>query len=165
MNVDVRYLPRVWTGAVLVAVLLAAGVLIDRSISGPGGPNSSLPAAEGSTSAVATATLDDTPAAREFSAMLPLRLHLHDPMGHARSGQLPWGINVSDADRVLDPSAGEIYYWPPSGHIGIFYVDLDQTVSTPGLVPLGTVSSGLDELVSAGNRFTVWVDRADGTGT
>ncbi len=38
---------------------------------------------------VATAVLDETPAAREFAALLPLTLRLSDPMGQAKSGPLP----------------------------------------------------------------------------
>jgi hypothetical protein len=111
----------------------------------------------------ATATLDDTPAAREFAAILPLRLSLHDPMGQAKSGPLPRRIDVSEDGRVLDPSAGEIYYWPPSGTVAIFYDDLGQTVPPPGMVRLGVLDSGLEEIASAGNRFTVSINRADQT--
>jgi hypothetical protein len=97
--------------------------------------------------------------------MMPLRLDLHDPMGRAMSGQVPRPINAAGADRVFDPSVGEIYYWPPSSDIGIVDTDLDQSLSPPGLVRLGAVSSGLDEIAAAGNWFTVWVDRADRIGT
>ena len=97
--------------------------------------------------------------------MMPLRLDLHDPMGQAKSGQLPRPINAAGADRVFHPSVGEIYYWPPSSDIGIVCTDLDQSLSPPGPVRLGAVSSGLDEIATAGNRFTVWVDRADRIGT
>ncbi|MEV4171256.1 hypothetical protein [Nonomuraea sp. NPDC049709] len=37
---------------------------------------------------------------------------------------------------------------------------LGQSVPPPGLVRLGSVDSGLDDLASAGNRFTVRIDRA-----
>jgi hypothetical protein len=114
---------------------------------------------------VMTATLDDTPTARQFAAMLPLRLDLHDPMGQAKSGRLARAIDVSGADRVVDPRVGEIYYWPPSGDIAIFYADLDQSVPAPGLVRLGVVGSGLDAIASAGNRSTVWIDRTDRIGS
>jgi len=61
----------------------------------------------------ATATLDDTPAARQFAVLLPLRLTLHDAMGQAKTGHLPHPIDVSGADRVIDPDAATIYYCPP----------------------------------------------------
>jgi hypothetical protein len=106
----------------------------------------------------ATATLDDTPAAREFAAMLPLQLTLHGAMGQPKTGRLPYSIDDPDADRVVDPDVADIYYWPPSGDIGIFYDDLGQSVPPPGMVRLGSVDSGLDAIASAGSRFMVWID-------
>ena len=52
---------------------------------------------------MATATLADTAAAREFAALLPIQLTLRDPVGQAKSGRLPASLTVTDADRVLDP--------------------------------------------------------------
>jgi len=110
--------------------------------------------------ATATATLADTAAAREFAAHLPVQLTLRDPMGQAKSGRLPAALTVSEAGRVLDPEVAGLYYWPPSGDVGIVYDDLGQTVPPPGLVQLGTVTSGLPTIASAGNRFTISIERA-----
>ncbi len=110
---------------------------------------------------LATATLDSAPAAREFAAMLPLSLTLHDPMGQAKSGRLPYRIDA--AQRVNDPELAGIYYWPPTGDIAIFYDDLGQSVPPPGMVRLGSVDRGLDKIASAGNKFTVWINVADPT--
>lgn len=107
----------------------------------------------------ATATLRDTTTAREFAASLPVRLTLRDPMGQAKSGRLPTPLPVADADRVLDPEVAGLYYWPPSGDVGIVYDDLGQTVPPPGLVLLGTVTSGLPSVAASGNRFTVSIER------
>ena len=107
----------------------------------------------------ATATLEDTAAAREFVAQLPVRLTLRDPMGQAKSGRLPRPLAVADAERVIDPQLAGLYYWPPSGDIGIFYDDLGQTVPPPGMVRLGTVTSGLPTIAAAGNRFTVSIEQ------
>ena len=112
---------------------------------------------------LATATLASTPAAREFVAMLPLSLTLHDPMGQAKSGRLPYRLDVYGADRVNDPEEAGIYYWPPTGDITIFYDDLGQSVPPPGMIRLGSVDSGLAKIASAGNQFTVWINVADPT--
>jgi hypothetical protein len=93
--------------------------------------------------------------------MLPLQLNLHDPMGQAKSGHLPWRIDVSGVEPVFDPSVGEIYYWPLSGDIGIFYDDLGQSVPPPGMVRLGVLDTGLDAITSAGNRFIVRIYSVD----
>ena len=108
----------------------------------------------------ATATLADTAAAREFAALLPVQLTLRDPMGQAKSGRLPAPLTVANAARVFDPEVAGLYYWPPSGDVGIVYDDLGQTVPPPGMVQLGTVTSGLPTIASAGNRFTVSIERA-----
>ena len=60
--------------------------------------------------------------------MLPLPLNLHDPMGQAKSGQLPSPIDVTGAEPVFRPRVGELYYWAPSHTVAIFYDDLGQSV-------------------------------------
>jgi hypothetical protein len=112
---------------------------------------------------IATATLDDTTAAREFAAMLPLQLKLHDPIGQAKSGPLPQPLDATGLEPVFDPAVGEIYYSAPSSTFAIFYDDLGQSIPDPGLVRLGVLDSGLDAIDSAGNRFTVQIDLADHT--
>jgi hypothetical protein len=107
----------------------------------------------------ATATLADGATAQAFAALLPVQLTLRDPMGQAKSGTLPAPLPVADADRTIDPQLGGLYYWPPSGDIGIIYDDLGQTVPPPGMVRLGTVTSGLPAIASANNRFTVSIER------
>ena len=80
-------------------------------------------------------------------------------MGQAKSGRLPAPLTVADAARVIDPDVAGLYYWPPSDDIGIFYDDLGQTVPPPGMVQLGTVTSGLSTIASAGNRFVVSIEQ------
>lgn len=107
---------------------------------------------------VATVTLENTPAAEEFAAMLPLQVTLHDPMGEAKSGRLPDAIDVRGAARMVDLEVGSLYYWPPSGDIGIVYDDLTESVPPPGAVRLGSVDTGLGTIASAGNQFDVSID-------
>jgi hypothetical protein len=109
----------------------------------------------------ATATLSDTPAAREFAAMLPLQLKLHDPMGQAKSGPLPRPIDATGGNPVFDPAVGDIYYSAPSGTFAIFYDDLGQSIPDPGLVRLGTVDTRTERIAEASNRFTVQIYLAD----
>ena len=105
----------------------------------------------------ATATLSDTPAAREFAAMLPLQLKLRDPMGQAKSGPLPRPIDATGGEPVFDPAVGEIYYSATSSTFAIFYDDLGQSIPDPGLVRLGTVDTRTDRIAEAGNRLTVQI--------
>jgi hypothetical protein len=115
---------------------------------------------------VATASLDDTPVARQFAAMLPLTLHLSDPMGQAKSGPLPGSrsLDVTGADRNFRTTVGELAYWSPGSTVAVVYDDLGQRLPEPGLVRLGVIDSGLDELADAGNSFTVRIGLATGSG-
>ena len=115
---------------------------------------------------VATAVLDETPAAREFAALLPLTLRLSDPMGQAKSGPLPRSasLDVTDADRTFQTTAGQLAYWPPSSTVALVHDDLGQRVPAPGLVRLGVNDSGLSGIAAAGNHVTVRIDLATGSG-
>jgi hypothetical protein len=159
----------------VLAAASLVGVLAGCSLVGPasdlGSPN--LPVTPASTSIgsvrvvlrfgneTAAATLADTPAGREFAAMLPLELDLRDPMGQAKSGALPGPLDVNGTDPVFDPAIGQIYYSAPSTTFAVFYADLDQTIPDPGLVRLGAVDTDLDRIAQAGNRFTVRIDLAN----
>jgi hypothetical protein len=156
------------TAAVILAATLPVGTVDRTGPAASSAPSVTQPAADSSggmrvvlrmSDGTATATLTDTAAAREFAALLPVQLILRDPMGQAKSGRLPRPLAVAGADRVIDPDAAGLYYWPPSGDIGIFYDDLGQTVPAPGMVRLGTVTSGLPTIASAGNRFTVSIEQ------
>jgi hypothetical protein len=161
-------------GAVLAAASLV-GVLAGCSLAGPaaGLDSPNLPVTPASTSTgsirivlrfgneTAVATLTDTPAAREFAAMLPLDLDLRDPMGQAKSGPLPRPLDVSGTEPVFDPAVNQIYYSAPSSTFAIFYTDLGQSIPDPGLIRLGTVEAGPDQIADAGNHFTVRIDLAD----
>lgn len=111
---------------------------------------------------VATGILDDTAAAREFAAMLPLTLHLSDPMGQAKSGPLPRSrsLDVTGADREFRTTVGELVFWSPGSTVAVVYDDLGQRVPEPGLVRLGVIDTGLDDIAAAGNGFTVRIDLA-----
>lgn len=106
---------------------------------------------------VATATLADTPAAREFAATLPLTIDTEDRFGQAATGQLPHGLRSGDDDPVVDPAPGGLYYWAEDRSIAVVTTDLGPSVPAPGLVRLGAVDAGLDVLASAGNHFRMTI--------
>jgi hypothetical protein len=109
---------------------------------------------------VATATLADTSAARDFAAMLPVTIETEDRLGQGKVGLLPDELTHRDDDRVADPAAGHVYYWPPDGTLAVVTAELGPSIPEPGLVPLGVVDTGLDALTSAGNRFDMTIQLA-----
>jgi hypothetical protein len=78
-------------------------------------------------------------------------------------GELPSPIDITGAATVTDPAVGDIYDWPDSATIAIFYDDLGQSVPPPGMVRLGTVDGGVDTIADAGNQITLRMDLANGT--
>ncbi len=184
MDIAPRLRSRLPRALALVPALVVA-VLACWSLGSPAGPGSTTPSDHASTtvagapaqpvtvrritvrapSGLATVTLDDTPVARAFAAELPMRLTLNDPMGQAKSGELPSAIDIHDAATDLDPEVGELYYWAPSHAIAIFYDDLGQRVPPPGLIRLGVVDSGLSAISAAGSGFAVRIEDADHTDT
>jgi hypothetical protein len=114
---------------------------------------------------VATAILDDTAAARQLTGMLPLTLHLSDPMGQAKSGRLPASasLDVTEADRTFRTGVGELVYWSPSSTVAVIYDDLGHRVPGPGLVRLGVIDTGLAD-IAAGDDLTVRIDLVSESG-
>jgi hypothetical protein len=110
---------------------------------------------------VATATLEDTAAARDFAAMLPTTIDLHDLLGREKAGRLPRQLDIDRARREFDYQVGELAYWPPSNEIAIFYADDGQAIPQPGLVRLGTIDTGLEVMAAAGNDFEMTIEPLD----
>jgi hypothetical protein len=110
---------------------------------------------------IATATLADTSAARDFAALLPVTIETEDRFGQGKAGRLPDELAHRDDGRVVDPAAGHICYWPPDATIAVVTADLGPSIPEPGVVPLGTVDTGLDALAAAGNRFELTIQPAD----
>lgn len=111
-------------------------------------------------SRVAAATLADTPASKELAARLPLTVEMSDTWGQAKAGRLPHPVPVDAAARTLKPTPGGIYYWPDTATLAVYYDDLGQSVPPPGLIHLGEVDTGVDEIADSGRHLTVRIDRA-----
>jgi hypothetical protein len=106
------------------------------------------------------ATLEETAASRELVAELPLALEFRDAWGQAKSGRLPHSVPVDGAARTLKPAVGGIYYWPDTAALAVYYDDLGQSVPPPGLIHLGRIDTGIDEIADAGRQVTILIDRA-----
>lgn len=110
---------------------------------------------------VATATLDDTAPARDFAAMLPVTILLHDLFGREKPGRLPHQLDVGGATREYRYKVGEIAYWAPGNDIAIFYADDGQSIPQPGLVRLGAIDTGLDVIAAAGEDVQMTIEPFD----
>jgi hypothetical protein len=90
-----------------------------------------------------TATLNNSDAARDLIAMLPLSVNMRDHMRREKTGPLPGPLS----ERTRGVSAyetGDLGYWRPGGNFVIFYLHDGLTIPSPGIVRLGKVDSGVD---------------------
>jgi hypothetical protein len=106
-----------------------------------------------------TGTLNDSAAARELAALLPLKLTLSDYASTEKISDLPKRLCADGAPAGHYPSAGDIAYYSPWGNLAIFYRSFRYSA---GLVLLGRIDEGLDVL-SAHRSVQVTIERADRT--
>ncbi len=89
------------------------------------------------------ATLEDTAAARDFAALLPLDLTLEDYHGIEKVADLPRRLSTDGAPEGVDPEVGDITYFAPWGNLALFYRDFRYA---RGLVRLGRISGDVTAL-------------------
>jgi hypothetical protein len=94
-----------------------------------------------------TATLHDTPAARNFAAMLPLTLTLTDYHKTEKVSDLAKKLTKEGSPAGADPSVGDIAYYAPWGNLALFYKDFEYS---DGLILLGKLDGGADALAVPG---------------
>ena len=80
------------------------------------------------------ATLDDTPYAREFAAMLPLEIEMGDYHGVEKVADLPHKLDTTAAPTSYEPAIGDITTYAPWGNLALFYKPFSNS---SGLVRLG----------------------------
>ena len=105
----------------------------------------------------ATATLEDTAAARDFAALLPLTLTLKDYASTEKVSDLPKKLSTAGAPDGYDASVGDITYYAPWGNLAIFYRDFDYA---KGLVKLGAIDAGIEALNQSGSLKTT-IEKAE----
>jgi hypothetical protein len=94
-----------------------------------------------------SATLDDTPAGRDFAMLLPLELSLSDYHATEKIADLPRALDTGDASASYTPKAGDITYYAPWGNLAIFYKPFR---TSNGLVRLGAFDGPIDALLKDG---------------
>lgn len=104
-----------------------------------------------------TATLDDTPAARDFYALLPLTLTLNDYASTEKIADLPRKLSIQGTPDGVKPEVGDLTYYAPWGNLAIFYRDFGYA---KGLVRLGHLHAGVEALMARG-PLRVTLERMD----
>jgi hypothetical protein len=104
---------------------------------------------------VITATLADTPAARDFAALLPLDLLLTDYASTEKISDLPRRLDTAGTPPGFTPSAGDVAYYAPWGNLAMFHKDFRYS---RGLVRLGKIDAGV-ELLRRPATLQVMIER------
>ncbi|MFE0774256.1 cyclophilin-like fold protein [Streptomyces sp. NPDC058861] len=98
------------------------------------------------------ATLNDSPAARDFAGLLPLTLGLEDFHSTERVADLPRELNTDGAPAPVAAEAGDIAYYAPWGNLALFYED--GPAPSADLLVLGHLDVSADQLGRA-TRITI----------
>lgn len=105
-----------------------------------------------------TATMNDTPTARDFLSLLPLELTLDDYAATEKVSQLPRRLSTKNTPAGSNPSVGDITYYSPWGNLAIFYRDFGYA---GGLIILGRIDSGAGFLENWKGSKTVRIELMD----
>jgi hypothetical protein len=81
-----------------------------------------------------TATLNDSPASREFAALLPLTLQLKDYAREEKISDLPSRLTTEGSPEGTAAKKGDITLYAPWGNLAIFYKSHSYV---SGLIKLG----------------------------
>ncbi|THC47426.1 hypothetical protein E7X58_27955 [Streptomyces sp. A1499] len=98
------------------------------------------------------ATLNDSPAARDFAALLPLTLDLEDFHSTERVADLPRKLDTSGAPEPVAAKVGDIAYYAPWGNLALFHQN--GPAPSADLLILGHLDVSADQLGRA-TRITI----------
>lgn len=100
--------------------------------------------------------MNDNSTSRDLVKKLPLKLTFKDHSGTEKISYLPQKLSAEGSPSGYDPSVGELAYYAPWGNICIYYHDFGYST---GLVPLGSIESGMESLTSIDGDFTVTIEK------
>lgn len=85
-----------------------------------------------------TATLEDSAAADDLLAQLPVTIDMTDHGGVERTGPLPSPLSLDDQPDGADPDVGDLGYYAPGNDLVLYYGDQSYF---PGIVVLGRLDA------------------------
>jgi hypothetical protein len=107
---------------------------------------------------VAIVNMYDNPTSRDFLSQLPLTITLEDYSGTEKISYLSKKLSTEEAPSGSDPSVGDFAYYAPWGNLAIYYKDFGYS---NGLILLGKIESGLENLEKMKDNFTVKIEIVD----
>lgn len=101
----------------------------------------------------------DNPMSRDFLTMLPITSTFEDFNGEEKISYLPRKLNSDSTPSNSGTSAGEFAYYAPWGNLAIFYNG--PVTTSNGVIVLGEFESGIEDLASMSDDFTVTIEKMD----
>ncbi|WP_372094984.1 cyclophilin-like fold protein [Tistrella mobilis] len=95
-----------------------------------------------------TATLDDTPTARDLMSMLPLDLTIEDYSTNEKIARLPRRLTEAGSGPFQGEAAGDLCYFASWGNLAFFYKGYRYS---QGLIRLGRLDGGIGPLLTRGS--------------
>ena len=90
-----------------------------------------------------TATLNESEAARDLVAMLPVSIQMRDHLRREKTGRIPKPLSERTQGSPTYEK-GDLGYWRPGGNFVIFYRHDGLTIPSPGIVLLGKIDAGAE---------------------
>jgi len=94
----------------------------------------------------------------DFLSLLPLTLPFEDYAGTEKISYLPRKLSTEKSPEGSDPSIGDLTYYAPWGNLALFYKDFGYS---NGLIKLGKVESGLENLARLKEDSSVTIEKVD----
>lgn len=96
-----------------------------------------------------TATLEDTPSARDFASMLPLDLSIEDYATNEKIAYLPRKLTTQGSGPFGDEAPGDLGYYAPWGNLAMYHGPYRYSA---GLIRLGRFDDGIAPLLKRGTH-------------
>ena len=100
--------------------------------------------------------LENNSAAESLLKQLPLTLEFEDYSSTEKITYLPQKLDISQAPDSCTPHKGDLTYYSPWGNLAFFYRDFRHS---KGLVPLGKIESGAEELQEIDKSVSVKIEK------
>jgi hypothetical protein len=92
------------------------------------------------------ATLDDSAAARDLAAQLPLTVEMSDHGAVEKTGPLPSPLSLDGQPAGADPDVGDVGYYAPGNDLVLYYGDQSYY---DGIVVLGRLQGDAAERIAS----------------
>ncbi|MFE7839888.1 cyclophilin-like fold protein [Streptomyces sp. NPDC057474] len=105
------------------------------------------------------ATLNNSAAARDFAAQLPLTLNLTDFHQNEKIADLPSRLSASGAPSGVHPRTGDLAYYAPWGNLAIYYRDGSPSTGND-LIILGHMHESATKQLADNDEVSVTIEDA-----